>query len=491
MDRRPSFLAASQHPPTTRSRRRSADDRLLRTDARTSKTAASKHLPLGETQDQPIVIPSDDENDVINGTKATTDKQQNSQNKLRTRQRADQLLSLRSKSESQLLHPPSTPERIRPPIPRMAQTDPEVERLSKRVDAAAQTTPSRIILQCLCGMVYVERASYNKHLEKCVQYEDSNAEVPDTDRVATLTRTEPSMTLQDQVANHETSSPVRSTQKEDKERSVPASPVAAAATIDTNADGLAISKQVSAIDIHSSLLRKACAVYTKKPREASVYLLRSPDLPGLVKVGMTGSIANRKTQFKSRCGQIMDTIDNVDLLHGVERIEALVKLDLRDLNEPWQCQKCGREHQEWFRIDEEQAKRILQMWVDWLEQKPYEVDGSIKPLWRHLLWKGRRPSPRFSNGDHKARRAHWDYALGLPTQDEIEGFVLMQPEIQRQQAPLNQGQVATKDVPQRLTVPVTPIHSTTYHITDNSVNRYRNCQSSSRAVVSNIGQLRL
>lgn len=474
MPRRGSFLVAAPHAAAPENRRRSADERIIIGGGTRRSTNLPTERVSGTTWSRPILIPSDDEKDEMNNKprKLRDDAQQDH---APTPLRPQEVFPLRSKSEAQLLQAFTSPEKDRPTMPRMAQTDPGVNSLSDRADT---TELSPFHSPCGKPRAYVRRGNYENHVRSCTNCQKIIAKDSQSEEIASPPLLDPSLAQSEDASRRQPSLPEPSQEEEPEEVQVSATP--AAATVATNDNPLVSLPHVSAIDIHSSLLRKTCEPYMKEKRQACVYLLRSPDLPGLVKVGMAGDIKNRKSNFKSQCGQIMETIDNVDLMHGVERIEALVKLDLSEFNERQKCKRCGRQHKEWFRIDEVRAKTTLQMWVDWLEQKPYQSDGQIKPIWRHLLWQSRAPIPRFKNEDHEARHAHWEKALNAPTSDELDKFALTQPLEQRRREPGEEEGVARVDSPQRGAPYATPVQNNTYHITDNSVNKYKGCRTGSR-----------
>lgn len=461
MTRPASFLAASPHPTTTaRSRRRSADDRLIHNDATTRKTAALTLLFPGGTWDQAIVITSDDENDGVGGSKATTDKEKTSQIEPRTPRKAGETLSVRSRSEAQLLHPPSTPADSRPPMPRMAQTDPEVERLSRRVDAASDLSPARGNFRTPCGKPYVRRGNYNNHIARCSKCTSLQSGDQHTARPAATMPLEASE-VQSEETRPDRPSLSQAPQNKNEETRVAQSPPRVAAVSTQSDKRVAMPTQISAKDLNADLLDKVCARLTTQPDRAHVYLFRSAKLPGLVKVGIAGSISKRKAKLKSDCEQEMITIDIWQNKQNARHIEALVKLDLKHLKEPWPCKgkKCGSEHREWFRIDKERAVHIVQMWVDWLDHNPYDKDRNIKPIWEHLLNGGGRPAVRFGNEDHEARHTHWRSILRQPTQDEIDKFRLSQAEGSEKLQPNNQQHATRADSPQRVAMPGTPIQT--------------------------------
>jgi hypothetical protein len=61
----------------------------------------------------------------------------------------------------------------------------------------------------------------------------------------------------------------------------------------------------------------------------------------------------------------------------VHRVEALIHIELKEFRRKQKCNVCkgAPEHDEWFEVDVEHAKRVLQKWQSWILQEPYAPDG--------------------------------------------------------------------------------------------------------------------
>ncbi|KAI2474486.1 T5orf172 domain containing protein [Pyrenophora tritici-repentis] len=103
----------------------------------------------------------------------------------------------------------------------------------------------------------------------------------------------------------------------------------------------------------------------------------------------------------------------------MKRAEQLIKTDLKHLRRPWKCPVCTRTHGEWFKVDEETAKARVTLWVDWInDHDPYDMHGSIDPLWKYLIEYGRKPRKDFGSENHEARWEHWNWVLSDPLPDD-------------------------------------------------------------------------
>jgi hypothetical protein len=201
-------------------------------------------------------------------------------------------------------------------------------------------------------------------------------------------------------------------------------------------------EQKSAQDIHISLITRICKHLTAKEKGGLVYLIRclNANKKGLVKIGFTNDYDRRMSDLKTRCKLEMKTIRTWDHIESIKRVETLAKVDLSHLREVWAC-RCGQNHGEWFRAEEDFAVETVDMWVKWLEQEPYTA-SELKPLWQELIKKGRKPVRMFEHHDHVARHVHWRTALAKPTREEEERFGEKEMALVRSKKPDNGNQEA-------------------------------------------------
>ena len=171
---------------------------------------------------------------------------------------------------------------------------------------------------------------------------------------------------------------------------------------------------------HAALIHVVCEKLTPEEKEGTFYLFRGLGLgkKGLVKVGYTTDILSRKKQLETQCGLHLELIWSTTVKH-CKRIEKLTKLHLGHLCRPWQCDKCSREHSEWFEIEEGETIKIAKIWISWLhKQKPYGRNKKLKSIWSYTIKYSRLPLEDFVDHDHKSRLDHWNNVVLLPLSDD-------------------------------------------------------------------------
>ncbi|PMD33406.1 hypothetical protein L207DRAFT_438783 [Hyaloscypha variabilis F] len=137
-----------------------------------------------------------------------------------------------------------------------------------------------------------------------------------------------------------------------------------------------------------------------------VYIFKSADWPGYVKIGSTKQAPKERehqwsTKCKFKCVHITDENDKPFRFYGI--IERIVHAELYNEQMKFYCDECGSnhrlslekkgeeklsrwtEHSEWFEISETKAKEVVNKWRDWaIHQEPYKQDARLCTRW---LWK--------------------------------------------------------------------------------------------------------
>ena len=116
-----------------------------------------------------------------------------------------------------------------------------------------------------------------------------------------------------------------------------------------------------------------------------LYLYTRSSSPGFVKIGLTTvSIQSRFNAWSRECGYTPLLADSFDNVPHIYRVEQLVHFELaKHWRVEKQCQKCSRQHREWFEITTEEAVRIAGLWAEWMSlADPYGSQGMLKEVWR-------------------------------------------------------------------------------------------------------------
>ncbi|KAH0541395.1 hypothetical protein FGG08_004159 [Glutinoglossum americanum] len=151
------------------------------------------------------------------------------------------------------------------------------------------------------------------------------------------------------------------------------------------------------VSIRDSLVRPLT------PRElldGYVYIYWYPGNFGYLKIGVTGTkgphltVAKRLAGWKRSCGRTPlpiypKPLEESRYLPHVYRIEALVKAEFRQhRKKSFKCQKCGKQHNEWFEVSPQHAVAVVEKWSSWMAQRPYEetLSHGYKSKDRGTLW---------------------------------------------------------------------------------------------------------
>ncbi|KAL4916395.1 T5orf172 domain-containing protein [Aspergillus aurantiobrunneus] len=109
-----------------------------------------------------------------------------------------------------------------------------------------------------------------------------------------------------------------------------------------------------------------------------IYVFWYPGAFGHVKIGYTKDIGKRMASWERQCGRKPDKYfpsekADVEPVPHRLRVEQLVHAELAQYRrqEP-KCETCGGKHIEWFEVDVAFAISIVQKWVKWMRERPYE-----------------------------------------------------------------------------------------------------------------------
>ncbi|OJI95879.1 hypothetical protein ASPVEDRAFT_35185 [Aspergillus versicolor CBS 583.65] len=119
-----------------------------------------------------------------------------------------------------------------------------------------------------------------------------------------------------------------------------------------------------------------------------IYVFWYPGGFGHVKIGYTKDVEKRMKEWSKQCGRKLEKYfpseqaDMEPVPHRL-RVEQLVHAELaRYRKEEPRCGECGKRHIEWFEVDVNFAISVVQKWVKWMRERPYErvelEDGGVK-----------------------------------------------------------------------------------------------------------------
>ncbi|PVH97247.1 hypothetical protein DM02DRAFT_616640 [Periconia macrospinosa] len=385
-----------------------------------ARSAHSPRTPLKQnwntpttpgSQYNPILIRSDEEHEEIYETSVNFQSREDA-----SQNNSSSLLSsptTRSRPSSSPVTPTRT-DQNRPFIARGTRSDPAVRR------GASQQFPNseRLSLQSKdtlpCGKSYKITGGKHhlNHLNSCVKCQKSPSSPGNDDEDGTehtpskrpVSRSNITTDANEEIFNTLPQHNSRKNRINSQKESEPSSA--------THGD-----HQLS-FDQHRELVRIARQPLSKKEKKGMIYFLHANEKPGLLKVGVSIHPGQRKKQHETKCTLKTESAQyDISVTH-VGRADALFKMDMKHLAESWWCESCSTEHEEWYRVDVEQAYKVAKKWADWInDQSPYNAEGKLDESWDDLIFRA-KPSIPFKEHDHNARWAHWT-ALLSPQQKPI------------------------------------------------------------------------
>jgi hypothetical protein len=171
--------------------------------------------------------------------------------------------------------------------------------------------------------------------------------------------------------------------------------------------GFSVYSQVTPSSQFKQLLNTITQTVRRRGRVAGyIYAFARPSEPGILKIGYVQAkmeplrpysdpVDNRLNQWRSSCGKPIVEVFRTYIECAAERIESLVHLTLREYRrkEYPPCSRCLREsqrrrgtsnggnHDEWFEIEEQVARQVIDGWASFAKESPYDSWGRLNAFW--------------------------------------------------------------------------------------------------------------
>jgi hypothetical protein len=166
---------------------------------------------------------------------------------------------------------------------------------------------------------------------------------------------------------------------------------------------------------------------TGPAKKGFVYAFRDNDFP-LIKFGSTaGTLKQRKSHIERKCG----FVNGLTLVAAVEvkaykQLEKIIHQDLAPHRIYFDC-ACGKtdnqkgfsRHQEYFQIDDNAALRTLQLWGEFVEQKPW-MSHSHKHGWYFKVSESSKVESSETHTSHNERVKRWRNFFGIVLGSKID-----------------------------------------------------------------------
>ena len=134
-------------------------------------------------------------------------------------------------------------------------------------------------------------------------------------------------------------------------------------------------------------------------RSGYIYMFRRPNVPNHLKIGCVWDVdasrhspsvdvvKKRLDEWEGKCGYKPELVFKAHIPHAMQRIEALVHTTLRAerrVEDP-PCAKCEKRHNEWFEVEEDRARKTVELWQLFSLQQPYNNFGRLDTFWSALV----------------------------------------------------------------------------------------------------------
>ena len=124
-------------------------------------------------------------------------------------------------------------------------------------------------------------------------------------------------------------------------------------------------------------------------KEGYIYMFTRESDPGYVKIGWSKNVKRRMGEWERRCGYKPVLAYQSPRIPHAFRVEQLIFTqlagsrynDMRCINEGI----CGARHKEWFKLRTRDAKEIIERWIDWVLDSPYDETGRLEDSWATYL----------------------------------------------------------------------------------------------------------
>ncbi|KAF5558813.1 hypothetical protein FNAPI_4971 [Fusarium napiforme] len=143
--------------------------------------------------------------------------------------------------------------------------------------------------------------------------------------------------------------------------------------------------------VHKIMKLLATSVSKDRLESGCVYCFAERSEPGFLKIGYvrctefskSHAIERRMEQWKRGCKHDVVLKFDAFIPCAAERIETLIHRTLHAQNVKASCpnKACQTKHKEWFKIEEVEAYRVIDIWQQFSELNPYDDEGGLGDHW--------------------------------------------------------------------------------------------------------------
>lgn len=171
---------------------------------------------------------------------------------------------------------------------------------------------------------------------------------------------------------------------------------------------------VSADDTHREINTYLNRPLTTKRKEklAQVYIFQDPDRKSIIKIGLSQTAPERVAKQVKDCklkSLLPVYISRLIKVAHAAKVEKLAHIELRHFRRRFSCGGCQERHQEFFEVEHDVAKNVIERWIAFLGLGVYGKDNNFLETWKNkivaFIDKNR---PIQDHNDHDGRNDWWE-----------------------------------------------------------------------------------
>jgi hypothetical protein len=152
------------------------------------------------------------------------------------------------------------------------------------------------------------------------------------------------------------------------------------------------SKTTSENQVLKELLDKMTHTMALKTYEDGyIYAFRRLGTCGFLKIGSAKDPAKRLSRWEANCGYNIELVFKMYIPQAAGRIERLIHKTLQTHRQIEYCESCSTKgrvkdvHNEWFKVTEVLAWRVVNYWRMFSCQEPYDRFGRLNDYWSSVV----------------------------------------------------------------------------------------------------------
>lgn len=120
-------------------------------------------------------------------------------------------------------------------------------------------------------------------------------------------------------------------------------------------------------------------------RPGYIYIMAADSRPGFMKIGFSKDEPIVREKKIRECFPDVRLVASTNLIPHAQKVERLVHTELLYLCRWFDCEVCGKQHEEWFETSQNLAVQVVYRWSAWMACSPYDQQGALEKDWGNRL----------------------------------------------------------------------------------------------------------